>query len=185
MWAVGVRGMGGWAWLTSFLAALLVGCAVYPAETTPSLARTTSAEQVDRIFWKDVAAGKWIAVNALLAPNTVWRVGDEVIPRAEIVPWLKKVKIHAVQVSDVVLTPAVNDMNIVSTVQVQAEHAVSAAGASSGDCSRTTQTLHALAVWQQPQPALTPAGAAVQARSGQAYLLTVQDLSVAGDAGCH
>src|SRR6202011_4802107 len=97
----------------------MTGCTVYSQQKTPTLAMTTSAEQVDRIFWADVAAGKWAEVNTLLAPNTVWRVSGRVIPRAEIVPWLQGLKIHAVQVSEVALTPAVNDMNIVSTVQVQ------------------------------------------------------------------
>ncbi len=88
--------------------------------------------------------------NALLAPNAVWRVNGQVVPRAQIVPWLQSLGVHGVQVSDVALTPAVNDMNLVYTVQIQAEKAVSAeAGA---NCAGRPQTLSALAVWQQPQP---------------------------------
>lgn len=164
------------------------GCTVYSQQKTPTLAMTTSAEQVDRIFWADVAAAKWTEVNTLLAPNTVWRVSGRVIPRAEIVPWLQGLKIHAVQVSDVTLTPAVNDMSIVATVQVQAEHAVAA----QPNCATQTapqtepptklasqpQTLSALAVWQQPQPTGTPA----KDKSYHGYLLTVHDLSALGDA---
>jgi hypothetical protein len=100
-----------------------------------------------------------------------------VIPRAEIVPWLQGLKIHAVQVSDVALTPAVNDMNMLATVQVQAEHAV----AGQASCAGQPQTLRALAVWQQPQPTGTPA----KDKSYHGYLLTVHDLSVSGDASCH
>jgi hypothetical protein len=156
------------------------GCTVYSQQKTPTLAMTTSAEQVDRIFWADVAAAKWSEVNTLLAPNTVWRVGDRVIPRAEIVPWLQGLKIHAVQVSDVALTPAVNDMNMLATVQVQAEHAVVAQG-TGASCAGQPQTLSALAVWQQPQPTGTP----TKDKSYHGYLLTVHDLSVSGDASCH
>jgi hypothetical protein len=153
---------------------------VYADQKTPTLAMTTSAEHVDRIFWQDVAAGKWTEVNTLLAPNTVWRVGGRVIPRAEIVPWLQGLKMHAVQVSDLTLTSAVNDMNIVSTVQVQAEHAVGAQP-SGASCAGQPQTLRALAVWQQPQPTGTPA----KDKSYHGYLLTVHDLSVSVDASCH
>jgi hypothetical protein len=167
---------------------LLSGCTVYGSQKTPTLAMTTSAEQVDRIFWADVAAGKWTEVNTLLAPNTVWRVGGRVIPRAEIVPWLQGLKIHAVQVSDVTLTPAVNDMNIVATVQVQAEHAViaqasgaSCAGQQQPQPQTQPQTLSALAVWQQPEPT----GTAAKDKSYRGYLLTVHDLSASGDASCH
>jgi hypothetical protein len=159
---------------------LLSGCTVYGSQKTPTLGMTTSAEQVDRIFWQDVAAGKWTEVNTLLAPNTVWRVGGRVIPRPEIVPWLRGLKIHAVQVSDVTLVPAVNDMNIVSTIQVQAEHAV-AAQPNNASCAGRPQTLSALAVWQQPQPT----GTAAKDKSYRGYLLTVHDLSASGDASCH
>jgi hypothetical protein len=181
------RGAGGSSRLIVLLALLgccsaagFSGCTVYSQQKTPTLAMTTSAEQVDRIFWADVAAAKWSEVNALLAPNTVWRVGDRVIPRAEIVPWLQGLKIHAVQVSDVALTPAVNDMNMLATVQVQAEHAVVAQG-TGASCAGQPQTLSALAVWQQPQPTGTP----TKDKSYHGYLLTVHDLSVSGDASCH
>jgi hypothetical protein len=160
--------------------ALLTGCTVYGSQKTPTLAMTTSAEQVDRIFWADVAAAKWSEVNTLLAPNTVWRVGGRVIPRAEIVPWLEGLKIHAVQVSEVTLTPAANDISMVATVQVQAEQAV-AAQASGASCAGQPQTLNALAVWQQPQPTGTP----TKDKSYHGYLLTVHDLSASGDASCH
>ena len=97
-------------------------------------------------------------------------------------------KIHAVQVSDVTQTPAVNDMNQVAAVQVQAEHVV-AAQANGASCPgqpqpqppAQPQTLRALAVWQQPQPTGTPA----KDKSYHGYLLTVHDLSASGDASCH
>jgi len=81
---------------------------------------------VDRIFWQDVEQGKSAQANALLAPNAVWRVNGQVVARAQIVPWLQSLGIHGVQVSDVAVTPAVNDMNLVYTVQIQAEKAVAA-----------------------------------------------------------
>ena len=58
----------------------------------------------------------------------VWRVNGQVVARAQIVPWLQSLGIHGVQVTDVALTPAVNDMNLVYTVQIQAEKAVARAG---------------------------------------------------------
>jgi hypothetical protein len=88
-----------------------------------------------------------------------------------------------VQVSDLVLTPAVNDMNLVYTVQMQAEKAVSAqVGAA---CAGHPQTLSAIAVWQQPQPTGN-AEKDKQARSKTygGYLLTVHDLMTAGNGRC-
>ena len=81
----------------------LTGCTIYSEQKSPGVTQTTSAEQVDRIFWQDVEQAKWVQVNALLAPNAVWRVNGQVIPRAQIVPWLQSLGTHGVQVSDVAL----------------------------------------------------------------------------------
>jgi hypothetical protein len=162
----------------------LTGCTVYSAQKSPSLTQTTSAEQVDRIFWQDVEQAKWVQANALLASNAVWRVNGQVVPRAQIVPWLQSLGIHGVQVSDLSLTPAVNDMNLVYTVQIQADKGVSAqVGAG---CAGHPQSLSALAVWQQPQPTGN-AEKDKQARNKTygGYLLMVHDLTATGNGDCH
>jgi hypothetical protein len=158
---------------------VMTGCTLYPEQKQPTLMQTTSAEQVDRIFWQDVEQAKWTQANTLLAPNAVWRVDGRVVATAQIVPWLQSLGIHGVQVSDIALTPAVNDMNLVYTVQIQADKAV-AAQAGAG-CAGHPQTLSALAVWQQPQPT----GKAEKGKDYRGYLLTVHDLSTAGNDGCH
>jgi hypothetical protein len=157
----------------------LTGCTLYPEQKQPSLMQTTSAEQVDRLFWQDVAQAKWAQANVLLAPNAVWRVDGRVVARAQIVPWLQSLGIHGVQVSDVALTPAVNDMNMVYTVQIQAEKAV--AVQTGAGCAGRPQTLSALAVWQQPQPT----GKTDKSKEYRGYLLTVHDLTTTGNDGCH
>jgi hypothetical protein len=169
--------------MTTLIVLALSGCTVYSAQKSPGVTQTTSAEQVDRIFWQDVEQAKWVQVNALLAPNAVWRVNGQVVPRAQIVPWLQSLGGHGVQVSDLVLTPAVNDMNLVYTVQMQADKAVAAqVGAA---CAGHPQTLSALAVWQQPQPT-GDAAKDKQARNKTygGYLLTVHDLMTAGNGRC-
>jgi len=160
------------------LYATLSGCTVYPEQKQPTLMQTTSAEHVNRIFWQDVEQAKWSQANALLAPNAVWRVNGQVVARAQIVPWLRSLGIHGAQVSDVAVTPAVNDMNLVYTVQIQAEKAV-AAQAGAG-CAGRPQTMSALAVWQQPQPTEK----AEKSKQYRGYLLTVHDLTTTGNDGC-
>jgi hypothetical protein len=176
--AVAHRAVGATLTIAGMAFLALAGCTVYSEQKQPTLMQTTSAEQVERIFWQDVQQAKWAEANGLLAPNTVWRVDGQVIPRARIVPWLQSLGIHGVQVSDVVLTPAVNDMNLVYTVQIQAEKVVSAQVGTSG--AGKPQTLSALAVWQQPQPT-GDAAKDKQARSKAyaGYLLTVHDLTTA------
>ena len=159
-------------------ALMLGGCTVYPEQKQPTLTQTTSAEQVNRIFWQDVEQAKWAAANALLAPNAVWRVNGEVVTRAQIVPWLQSLGVHGAQMSDVALTPAVNDMNLVYTVQIQSEKAVAAE--TGAGCAGRPQTLSALAVWQQPQPT----GKTDKSKEYRGYLLTVHDLTTTGNGGC-
>ena len=186
----------------------LSGCTVYPDKNPPTLATTTSAEQVQRIFWQDVEQAKWAQANALLAPNAVWRVGDRVIDRGQIVPWLQSLGVKAVQVSNVTLQPAVNDINLIYTVQLQAAQPIvsppvgSACGSPSQAPAPTTtsgtsptasgispqalgtatpQTLSALAVWQQPQPTGKP----TKDKDYHGYLLTVHDLTaIAANSAC-
>jgi hypothetical protein len=169
--------------LAAFAMLGTTGCTVYPDKKTPTLAMTTSAEQVDRIFWQNVEQAKWTNVNALLAPNAIWRVNGEVVPRAQIVPWLQSLGVHGVQITNLALTPAVNDMNLIYTVQLQADKVVAAQVSAS--CAGKPQTLSALAVWQQPQPTGKPEkDKQARDRSYGGYLLTVHDLTAMGDAGC-
>jgi hypothetical protein len=169
--------------IAGIAAIALGGCTVYPDKKQPTLAQTTSAEQVNRIFWQDVEQAKWAQANALLAPNAVWRVNGEVVPRAQIVPWLQSLGVHGAQVSDVALTPAVNDMNLIYTVQVQSDKGVSAGA--SANCVGRPQTLRALAVWQQPQPTGDPTkDKQAKNKAYAGYLLTVHDLTVAANGSC-
>jgi hypothetical protein len=158
---------------------LLSGCTVFPEKKLATLETTTSAEQVQRIFWQDVAGGKWVQANALLAPKAVWRVGSRVLPREQIIPWLQAGGIRDVQVSGVALEPAVNDMNLVYTLQVQGAHALGGGA----ECAGQPQTWSALAVWQQPQPSAAPP--AKDDKQDRGYLLTVHDLAPTGKSACH
>ena len=173
----------GWMAVCGIAALTLGGCTVYPDKKSPGPTQTTSAEQADRIFWRDVEQAKWTEANALLAPNAVWRVDGQVIPRAQIVPWLKSLGVHGAQVSELTLTPAVNDMNLVYTVQIQAEKDVSAqVGAG---CAGRPQTLSALAVWQQPQPTGDEAkDKQARSKAYAGYLLTVHDLTTTAHGSC-
>ena len=168
----------------ALLAVLLAGCTVYPAPRTPTAATTTSAEQMQRILWKNVEAKKWSEVNALLAPNVVWRTGDHVLYRNDIVPWLQGIGIKGATVTDVTLWPNVNDITLVYGLQLQAEQvAVLQLHSQPGQAGPTltpmhvagcVQNIHAVAVWQQPQAASAPA----KPTAKTAYLLTVEDLTV-------
>ncbi len=162
MRAAALVGAGAWA------AILLAGCTIYPEHKNPTLATTTSAEQTQRIFWKDVEAGKWTEVNALLAPNVVWRTGSRVLDRHEIVPWLKGLGVQTALLTGVTVKSNVNDMTLVYALQVKGRERVVSRDRNAASVADCLQNLHAVAVWQQP-----PSG---NSGEGGGYLLTVEDL---------
>lgn len=162
--------------MTACVALALTGCTLYPQKNHPTLQTTTSAEQTQRIFWKDVEAGRWIEAEALLAPNAVWRNGSVVISRAAVVPWLKSLGIKQAVVSDVAIKSNVNDMTLVYSLQIAAARPVlpPPAGAAQPGGAQP-QNLHVVAVWQQPQPTAEEA----KEKEYHGYLLTVEDLAPA------
>ncbi len=158
----------------------LTGCTLYPQKNHPTLQTTTSAEQAQRIFWKDVEQGKWMDAEALLAPNAVWRNGSSVIARGSVVPWLRSLGIKQAVVSDVAIKANVNDMTLVYSLQVAAAQPVLPLSAGTPQPSATQpQNLHVVAVWQQPQPTAQ----AGKEKEYRGYLLTVEDLAPAGERG--
>ncbi len=161
----------------------LAGCTLFPEKKQPTLATTTSAEATQRIFWNDVAAGKWNEANTLIAPDAVWRVGDRVLDHTEALAWLKSLGIHGAAVGSTQIKSAVNDMMLVYTLQLESQPAFlpcaarQAAGANPQTSTPAgTQTLSALAIWQQPQPVDDPKGKQKEKQS-RGYLLTVLDLA--------
>jgi hypothetical protein len=156
----------------------LAGCTVYPTPRHPNLATTTSAEQTQRIFWRKVEKADWTGVQALLAPNIVWRSEDRILPRAAIIPWLQSLRLRSASVTGVSLQPNGNDITLVYSLQLSAQRAPipsptqPQAQPDPPAQAACLQNLRAVAVWQQPQPSPAP-----KTRSGP-YLLTVEDLAL-------
>lgn len=50
----------------------LMGCTVYPEKKPPTVASTTSAEQLERIYWDAVKKGNWQQVVALQGPSVLF-----------------------------------------------------------------------------------------------------------------
>jgi hypothetical protein len=166
--------------VTVCAAIMLSGCSVYSEKKHPTLQTTTSAEQTQRIFWKDVESGNWREAEALLAPNAVWRNGSSVIDRRSVIPWLRSLSIKQAMVSDVVIKSNVNDMTLVYSLQIAAARPVLPSASDAAQPGSTQpQNLHVVAVWQEPH-----AGAEAAAKDKQyhGFLLTVEDLAPAGVA---
>ena len=54
------------------LLGFLTGCTVYPEKKPPTVASTTSAEQLERIYWDSVKEGNWQQVVALQGPSVLF-----------------------------------------------------------------------------------------------------------------
>jgi hypothetical protein len=148
------RGMAvrGGVWLMAAAMVLgAAGCTVNPETTQQTLATTTSAEQVQRIFWKDVVDGKWDEVRSVLAANVVWMTAGKELGRDEVMEYLKGLKAKQAQVGETMVKANGPDITVTYTLQV-----VRADG--------TTETRRMAAVWQklEGKKVMTP------------YLLTLQ-----------
>ncbi len=114
----------------------LAGCTVYPEARQQTLATTTSAEQVQRIFWDDVSAAKWDEVTALLAPNALWMGPGMEHGREQVVDYLKALKVKQVQVGETMVKSNGPDITVTYTLQI-----VRTDG--------TTESRRMAGVWQQ------------------------------------
>jgi hypothetical protein len=156
--------------LHTFVALLLVclaGCTIGAEPGTPTLATTTSAEQTQRIFWNDVKNGKWQTVQSLLVANVVWRNGKDVLTRDQIVPYLQRLQVKDVLITNLTVRANQNAMTVVYDLQMMTGG------------SAQPLNMHAIAVWQQvpPPPDNATKQQKKQAMKEPPYLLTVEDLA--------
>src|SRR4051794_32317617 len=64
--------------ITVGLLGSLTGCTIYGERKPPTVASTTSAEQLERIYWNAAKKGDWQQVVALQGPSVLFtnRAGD-------------------------------------------------------------------------------------------------------------
>ena len=69
----------------------ITGCTVYPDKKPPTTASTTSAEQLERIYWDAVKAGEWPKAQALQGPSVLFtnRNGEH-LSGQQWLDWLKQ-----------------------------------------------------------------------------------------------
>jgi hypothetical protein len=127
-------------WIASLLAATLAtvglsGCTIYGEKKQPTLQSTTSAEQFERLFWSAVKAKNWQQIPGMLAANVVYHVGDKILSKDQVVPYLQGLNIADFTITNMVVKPNGVDMTLSYTLQLS-----SATG---------LQTFTAISVWQQ------------------------------------
>jgi hypothetical protein len=149
------------------LAIFLSGCTI-GAEVKPTLGTTTSAEQVQRIFWQDVKDGKWLTVQSLLVDTVTWRNGNQVLTRDQIVPYLQQLHVKDFLISNLMVKGNQDDMTVLYDLQM-----------TTGNSAQQLVNLHAVAVWQQVPlpPDKSSKKAKKQFDKASPYLLTVEDLN--------
>jgi hypothetical protein len=125
-------------WFTSLLAAAmgLSGCTVYGVKNPPTLKSTTSAEQYQRLFWSAVKAKNWQPLPGMLAANVMYSAGGKVMSKDEVLTYLRGLNVADFTITGLEVKPNGPDMTLSYTLQLP-----SATG--------QTQTLQAIAVWQQ------------------------------------
>src|ERR1700761_8909136 len=120
-------------WMASLLVAAmsLTGCTLYGPKNQPTLKTTTSAEQYQRLFFQAVKAKNQQQLPGMLAANVMYSAGGKVMNKEETLAYLQGMNLSDFTMTDVVVKPNGPDMTLSFTLQ------------------KNTQTMHAIAVWQQ------------------------------------
>lgn len=107
--------------LTALLVALgPTGCTVWGAKKHPHKFKdTTSAEQYERIFWKDVREHQWKEIRRVLASNVVYTAEGKAIQPDQIIPYLQSLGVDDFLISNVVVKPNGADMTLTFNIQIQ------------------------------------------------------------------
>jgi hypothetical protein len=122
--------------LAFLLAAVVVGCTLFPTKNPPTLASTTSAEQHERILWQMVQKQQWDKIAPLLSTTLVWSVDGRRLSGDQVVPYLQSLNLKDAQVRDAAFQPNGADMTVSYTLQL------------SGG-SGALREFSAFSVWQQ------------------------------------
>lgn len=133
-----------------------IGCTVWGAKKNPhKFQDTTSAEQHERIFWRDVRQHQWKQIRKVLAPNVVYTAAGRAVEPDQIVPYLQSLNVQDFLISKVVVNPNGADMTVTYEIQIQRK-------------DHPPESFVALSVWQHlrhklvliahsQQPAANPA----------------------------
>ena len=142
------------------------GCTI-GGESKPTLTNTTSAEQVQRLFWQQVKEKKWQTVQGLLVANVSWRNGRDVLTRDQVVPYLQQMQVKDFLITGLTVKANQNDMTVLYDLQLTTA------------TSPQPVNLHAVAVWQQVPipPDSAPKKDKKVYDKASPYLLTVEDLA--------
>jgi hypothetical protein len=149
----------------------LSGCTLFPQQKTPTIQNTTSAEQLTRIFWRDVQEQKWAAVNSLIAPNLIFLRDDgKHLDRDQTIAYLKTLELSGVQILNVQLKGNNADMTVTYTIQFGYKN------------RGLIRQLSSVAVWQQINADELKAMSKKDRKAAPTYLLTTLALTPPGDA---
>jgi hypothetical protein len=120
-------------WFTSLLFVCIstTGCTIYGAKNPPTLKSTTSAEQYQRLFFQAVKAKNQQQLPGMLAANVMYSANGKVMNKEETLAYLQGLNLGDFTMTNVVVKPNGPDMTLSFTLQ------------------QNTQTMHAIAVWQQ------------------------------------
>jgi hypothetical protein len=125
-------------WFIGLLSGVLSlsGCTIYGVKNPPTLKSTTSAEQYQRLFWGAVKAKNYQQLPGMLAANVMYSAGGKVMDKEQTLAYLQGLSVSDFTISGMVVKPNGPDMTLSYNLQLP-----STAG--------QTQTLEAIAVWQQ------------------------------------
>ena len=124
------------------------GCTMYSEHPARSLSEATGGEGLERIFWKDVAAGKWVELERMLASNYAGVTPGGTLDRAATLAQYRTWQLKDYSLGDV--NTELNGSTIVVTYTITLNGTVGSGGnGSAGSQPLPSTPQRMMTVWQQ------------------------------------
>jgi hypothetical protein len=119
-------------------------CTFYGEHPARSLSEATGGEALERVFWQNIKAGKWVEVDRALASNYSGVGPSGKVDRGSAVEQYRQWQLRDFTLGD--LQTELNGTTIVVTYNITLDGAVNGPG---GSQPLPSTPLHMMTVWQQ------------------------------------
>jgi len=129
-------------WMLGLIAVLLLeaGCTMFKEHPATTFAEATGGEGLERVFWKNVTAGKWTEVDRVIASNYSGVTAGGTLDKAAALEQYRQWKLKEYSLGD--LKTEMNGDTIVVTYTITLNGTV-------GGATLPSTPQHMMSVWQQ------------------------------------
>lgn len=122
---------------------LEAGCTMFKEQPAKSFAEATGGESLERVFWKNMAAGNWTEIDRVLASNYSGVTASGTLDKAATLEQYRQWQLKEYSLGD--LKTELNGSTIVVTYAIT----LNGAAGANGGAPLPSGAQHMMSVWQQ------------------------------------